>query len=83
MRTTVSLDPDVAAMLEREARERGVPFKTVLNDAVRHGLRGRHAPAPSFPVFDMGEPFVPLDRALTLAGDLEDAEAVRRLALGK
>ena len=38
MRTTVTLDPDVAAELKELARQRGVSFKEVLNDAVRAGL---------------------------------------------
>ena len=38
MRTTVTLDDDVAAKLQRESRRSGVPFKDVLNSAVRRGL---------------------------------------------
>ena len=37
MRTTVTLDPDVEALLRRAMRERGASFKQVLNDAVRDG----------------------------------------------
>jgi hypothetical protein len=39
MRTTVTLDPDVERLLKAAAREKGAPFKQVLNDAVREGLR--------------------------------------------
>ena len=35
MRTTVTLDPDVEAKLRAAMRERGVPFKVALNDAVK------------------------------------------------
>ncbi len=83
MRTTVSLDPDVAALLQGEVRKRGVTLKTALNDAVRRGLRDRRGPLVATPVFAMGEPTVSLDRALTLLADLEDAESARRLALRK
>jgi hypothetical protein len=38
MRTTITLDPDVASMLEQIRRERRVSFKAALNDAVRAGL---------------------------------------------
>ena len=39
MRTTVTLDPDVEAMLRKEVRQRGESFKEVLNNAIRLGLR--------------------------------------------
>jgi hypothetical protein len=38
MRTTVTLDDDVAARLEREVKRRGAPFKTIVNDVMRAGL---------------------------------------------
>ncbi len=44
MRTTVTLDEDVAAKLRAEARRTGKPFKTVLNECLRAALsagRGR------------------------------------------
>jgi hypothetical protein len=86
MRTTVTLDPDVAAKLKEVARERGVPFKAALNDAVRAGLggSGRTARRYRMPARRMGvRPGVDLDRSLRLAGELEDAELVRKLALRK
>ena len=39
MRTTLTLDPDVAARLERLQRARGQPFKVVVNEALREGLK--------------------------------------------
>lgn len=41
MRTTVTLDDDVAAKLRAEARRTGKPFKTVLNEHLRVALSGR------------------------------------------
>jgi hypothetical protein len=38
MRTTITLDDDVAAKLHAEARKSGRPFKQVVNDAIRTGL---------------------------------------------
>jgi hypothetical protein len=38
MRTTLTLDEDVAAKLRREARRSGRPFREVVNDAIRRGL---------------------------------------------
>jgi hypothetical protein len=86
MRTTVTLDPDVAAKLQRAARERGVSFKAALNDAVRAGLGpdSRAVRRYRMPARRMGvRPGVDLDRALRLAGELEDGEIVRKLALRK
>ena len=81
MRTTVTIDPDVEALLKKAMRERGVPFKQVLNDAVRDGLRGRSKPAPRYdpPTFRMGKPLVDLTKANALSDDLEDAELAARL----
>ncbi|HEY8368497.1 MAG TPA: BrnA antitoxin family protein [Thermodesulfobacteriota bacterium] len=51
MRTTLTLDPDVAAKLKAEARRTGKPFKTVVNEALRLGLASRReAPAARFEV---------------------------------
>lgn len=82
MRTTVTLDPDVAAKLKAVARERGISFKQALNSAVRAGLGGERRPARAFKQYTqpMGlRPGFNLDKALQLAGALEDEEIVRRL----
>ena len=73
MRTTVTLEPDVDAQLRRIARERGVPFKTVLNEAIRAGLSGGRGQAAPYrmPARPMGvRPGVDLDRAGRMAGEL-------------
>ncbi|MCZ8131691.1 MAG: hypothetical protein O9284_10395 [Steroidobacteraceae bacterium] len=41
MRTTLTLDDDVAARLQAEARRTGKPFKTVVNEHLRLGLAQR------------------------------------------
>ncbi len=45
MRTTLTLDPDVAALAERMQQERGDSFKAVVNEALRSGLRAMADPA--------------------------------------
>ncbi len=85
MRTTVTLDADVEALLRKRITQEGISFKRALNDAVRAGL----GPAPKRerafrqPTFAMGVPAVNLDRALQLAADLEDEELVRKMRSGK
>ena len=65
-------------------RERQVSFKDALNQAVRSGLATRAPSAPfRTPTFRMGEPIVPLDKALRLAAELEDEELIRKLASRK
>jgi predicted transcriptional regulator len=86
MRTTVTLDEDVAAKLKRTARERGVSFKVALNDAVRDGLQAQTRPARRYRVQarTMGvRPGVNLDKALRLASELEDEEILRKIAVRK
>jgi Ribbon-helix-helix protein, copG family len=38
MRTTLTIDDDVAAMLERLRKKRGVSLKDLVNEALRRGL---------------------------------------------
>lgn len=85
MRTTVTLDPDVEALVRRLMRERGLSFKQAVNDAIRAGLAAPAASAPArTPTFRMGfEPALPWDKALRLAAELEDEELARRLAARK
>lgn len=45
MRTTLTLDDDVAALLKKEARKSGEPFKQVVNDTLRRGLTTGKQPA--------------------------------------
>jgi hypothetical protein len=86
MRTTVTLDPDVEAKLKATMRERGLSFKAALNEAVRSGLDhgGRGSKRYRMPTAPMGlQPGINLDKALRLAGELEDEEIIRKLELGK
>jgi hypothetical protein len=82
MRTTVTLDADVAARLKAVAHARGISFKEALNNAVRAGLGGERRAARSFKQYaqPMGlRPGINLDKALQLAAGLEDEEIARRL----
>lgn len=45
MRTTLTLDPDVAAMLVQYRRERDLGLKEAINEALRVGLQTATAPA--------------------------------------
>jgi hypothetical protein len=87
MRTTVTLDPDVAAKLKEETRTRGISFKEALNSSIRRGLdngeRTRRKPYKVRTAKMGARPGVNLDKALRLAGELEDEEILRKMALRK
>lgn len=86
MRTTVSLDPDLAARLRTLARERGVSFKEALNSVVRRGLSdGTEAARPyRVPARHAGlKQGIDLTKALRLAAELEDREIIHKLELRK
>ena len=86
MRTTVTLDADLAAKLKAAARQRGISFKQALNQALRAGLGARRKPPqPPTPYTQaMGlRPGVNLDKALQLASAFEDEEIVRKLLVRK
>ncbi len=86
MRTTVTLDPDVAARLRALGAERGISFKEALNSTIRLGLRSEEGAARPYevPARPLGlRQGIDLDKALRLAGELEDAELVRKLELRK
>jgi hypothetical protein len=83
MRTTVTIDPDLDAKLRALARERGVSFNEALNAALRLGLSAGQRGFPR-PYRVASKPMglrrgIDLDRALRLAGELEDEETVRKL----
>ncbi|WP_131746523.1 antitoxin [Frankia sp. Cppng1_Ct_nod] len=86
MRTTVTLDPDVAIAIREVVRERGVSFKEALNTLIRTGLASRHQDVPPYrtPTRSLGlRPDVNLDKALRLSSELEDAEIISKLELRK
>jgi hypothetical protein len=45
MRTTLTLDDDVAAKLKMESQRAGRPFREVVNETLRRGLESRQATA--------------------------------------
>ena len=85
MRTTITLEVDVAARLREFSRCTGKSFKQAVNDAVREGLSSpgvvRAEPFVQ-PPFSLGRVRVDLTKALALATDLEDQELVAKLRRG-
>lgn len=76
MRTTITLEPDVEALLKKTMRERGITFKDAVNQAVRDGLGARPEKVPPFKqrTMHLGRPLVDLTKALALADELYDQD---------
>jgi len=51
MRTTITLEDDVAASLKRLEKRRGVKFKALVNQVLREGIKSMNAPVQKRSVF--------------------------------
>ena len=83
MRTTLTLDRDVAECLQKEMRRTRRGLKATINEALRRGLRmaGRPPRPPRFEVRPHAfgvKPGVDLDRMNQLVDELEAEEAARK-----
>ena len=79
MRTTLTLDDDLAGLLKQRARELGIPFREAVNRTIRAGIgeatRTGRDPAPKTISHSFGfRPGIDLDKLGQLADELE-AEA--------
>jgi len=87
MRTTVTLDPDVEALIRGVMQKQGISFKQALNEALRSGLKKptpRSRRSYKQRTFQMGfRPEFRWDKALAMADAMEDEELVRKLELRK
>lgn len=85
MRTTVTLDDDALHLVRRLMQREDLTFKEAVNRAIRMGLgSSRRTQRFRQRTYAMGyNPAVPYDRALQVAGQLEDQELLRKLAAGK
>jgi len=89
MRTTLTIDDQIARRLKEAAHRSGKSFKEVVNETLRKGLIARQA-MPQIRPYRI-EPSslgavrsgVDLDQALQLADRLEDAEVARKLQMKK
>ena len=83
MRTTLTLDPDVARMIREQVHRVRRPLKQVVNDALRRGLTGPagQRPRKAYRVQPHAARLLPgLDRGRlnALADELEDAAIAAR-----
>lgn len=85
MRTTLTIDEDIAGQLKESAHRKGVPFKRVVNDALRSGLASEMSKKSVTPFlvipFSLGlRSGVDPDRLNQLADDLEAESYAESLA---
>lgn len=89
MRTTLTLDEQIAKALKNAAHRTGKPFKQVVNETLRAGLVAGHGSAKARPyrvkLASLGGAMQGVDllKALRLADALEDKEIARKFALRK
>lgn len=85
MRTTLTLDEDVAQRIKQLVRERGGSFKATVNELLRRGLAAQPANHEyETPTFEADiTPGLDLTKALSLAAAFEDDAALDKLEHGK
>ncbi len=84
MRTTLTIDPDVEQLLQREMQRTSGKLKTIVNDALRLGLgmRGKSVQPPRYKVETHAfgfKPGIDVDRLNQLLDEMEADENARRL----
>jgi hypothetical protein len=79
MRTTLTLDDDVAALLEKMRRAKRLPFKQIVNEALRVGLRQITTPGPRLRRFETRS----VDLGRCLIGSLDDVPEALATAEGE
>jgi hypothetical protein len=72
VRTTLTLDDDLAAKLEAEARRTGLSFKETVNTILRIGLSARRGRLPRQPVKVKPLSLEPIDKHV----DFDNIEAL-------
>jgi hypothetical protein len=78
MRTTVTLDDDVAAIIETEKRRTGESFRTTVNRLLRRGAAADRRPAaPQLPELP-GRPTLDITDASALLAVLDDERRTQR-----
>jgi phytoene/squalene synthetase len=78
MRTTITLDDDVAALIESERARTGESFRSAVNRLLRRGARaGRPAARPALPELP-GRPILDVSDVSALLATLDDERRAQR-----
>ena len=79
MRTTLTLDEDVAAVIERLCKSRDESLKSIINEALREGLKHLAAPRRQQVTYRTGS----VDLGRCLVGSVDNVAEVLAVAEGE
>jgi predicted transcriptional regulator len=79
MRTTITLDDDVAKLLSRARHQKKASLKEVINEALRQGLIAMHTPAVRRRPFETKS----VDLGECLVGNVDDVAEALAVAEGE
>ena len=79
MRTTITLEEDIAASLKRLGKRRGVKFKALVNEALREGLKCMMGPPKKRGAFRTSS----VDLGSCRAANVDDVSEVLAVAEGE
>jgi len=82
MRTTVTLEPEVETLVRNAMASRRQPFRKVVNEAILSALSEHSASPYVTPTYRI-DVRLASPKMLALAAELEDAELLHKLELGK
>jgi hypothetical protein len=78
MRTTITLDDDVAALIESERARTGESFRSAVNRLLRRSARAAPPPVPSVLPELPGRPLVDVSDVSALLAALDDERRAQR-----
>ena len=78
MRTTITLDDDVAALIDSERARTGETFRTAVNRLLRRGARGGRPPDPPPLPKLPGRPILDVSDVSALLSALDDERRAQR-----
>jgi hypothetical protein len=82
MRTSIRIDDALLCELKNRAAAEKISLSDVVNRVLRQGLTAPPNPKPPYreKPHSMGRPQINLDKALSLAFELEDEELLRKMS---
>jgi hypothetical protein len=85
MRTTVRIDDDLMRQLQRQAAREKTSLTRTLNRVIREALSAARPKRRRYvqKTYDLGKPLVDLDKALSLAFELEDEQILEKMSQGR
>ncbi|HET9561724.1 MAG TPA: hypothetical protein VFP01_06445 [Propionibacteriaceae bacterium] len=84
MRTTITLTPEVEALVKKAMAQRKLSFKEVVNEAILRGLAADRRPHEFHTkTHSMGRPRINLDKATQVAGELDTQDFLRKMSSGQ